>query len=339
MTSVKRPPPLIGVNVPWFGGWYGHDLGKNQAYPGWPACDVERVAPKLLQTLTHFDVRLVRIWLFENGEGLKYDSEARVTGLDRGFLGNLELLVRVLDELDISVYWTLLDANSVRRSLDGVTRSILVDPVQTRAFCRIALDEVLPRIAPSAWAVDLCNEPEAMIRGRTGNLTGLGFDWWDLQPSLAILREAVASHLPGVQISIGSGFREDQNLASGLYERLGLELDFLDYHSHVSRSDFTHAGRLSARKDIVVGELGVPVPHELDPSAETWKLRERRLLAALHGAMSAGYKAIFLWSLSSDFSKDVQSLIYKNAPGLVLHSLRGLEEGGHVRTSVSSPVS
>jgi hypothetical protein len=309
-------PPLIGVNVPWFGEGYGHDLGRNPSYAEWPAYfDLAR-ARSLLAALAARGVRLVRIWLFEDGEGVELDAEGYVTGVEATFVQNLRDLAELLRELRFRVYWVLLDANSVRRRDDAVTRSVLSEPKATSRFCECVLAEVLPGVADLAWAVDLCNEPEAMLSDDTG--------WADLQPALLELRRATSRALPGVPISVGSGYREHRNIAAGVYDALGLDLDFLDFHSHGADGDPPAARAVAGGRPVVIGELGIP-PVDAGPDMrEAWLAGQRRLLRTLRGVLAHRYLAVFLWYASDVQDADPDALVLRGEVGLVLDSLSDL---------------
>src|SRR5437762_3500669 len=177
----------IGVNLPWFGGAYGHDLGRNQAYSDWPVWYDPVKVSELLGFVRSFGIRLVRIWLFEEGEGIEAGEP---------FLRNLRDLVERIQAAGLRVYWTLLDANAARGEWDRVTRRILTEPEAALRFVSGALAAAAPIIGEVAWAIDLCNEPEAVAGKR----------WMKVEPSLAILRDGARSLLPSSPISIGSGF-------------------------------------------------------------------------------------------------------------------------------------
>ncbi len=322
--------PVIGVNIPWFNQGYGHDLGWNQAYPGWPTFfDVEQ-ARRLLTLLSDLGIRLLRIWLFEDGEGLMYEQCGALVGIDAAFRHNLADLVELLDAFGFRVYWTLLDANSVKRRNDRITSSILRDVKQTERFCGELVREVFPIIRESAWAVDLCNEPEALVAGDHGNKTGLGFDWWEIRPALEVLRKEVAAGLQGVPISVGSGYQEHRAVTSPIYGYSSFGLDFLDFHTHGSDGLVVHADGLALNQAAVLGELGVGVPLEVNHSRETWILGQERLMTSLLHVASHGYQAAFLWYVSDLGQYDAAGLVYLNEPGLVLRSLLALEDRGVV---------
>jgi hypothetical protein len=122
---VTKRRAIVGANMPWIGDAYGHDLGRNQAHPDWPVeFDPDRLS-KLFAVLREFGVRHVRLWLFEDAEGLLCTGEGLVDGLDQAFLDNLRVVALLAEQHDMRIYWTLLDANSLRRRPDMITRRIL----------------------------------------------------------------------------------------------------------------------------------------------------------------------------------------------------------------------
>ena len=83
----------IGVNLPWFDGAYCHDLGRNLAYPDYPVNFNKAQVEELLCVLSSFRIRYLQIWLFENREGIIYDEEGEINGVDSIFLQNIKELV------------------------------------------------------------------------------------------------------------------------------------------------------------------------------------------------------------------------------------------------------
>src|SRR5689334_11372577 len=122
----------VGLNVPWFGGAYGHDLGRNSAYPEWPVWYNSGGVEATLDRIESAGVQLVRIWLFEEGEGIVRGADMSV---DELFLRNLEDLCGLLAAREFEVYWTLFDANSARGRWDRITAPILTHPDRAAAFC------------------------------------------------------------------------------------------------------------------------------------------------------------------------------------------------------------
>lgn len=322
---MSRALPAIGVNLPWLGTAYGHDLGRNQAYPDWPAEFDWWRADRLLALLKSRGVSLLRCWLFEDGEGLMFDDRAIVTGLDSQFLENLGAFARLADRWGMRIFWTLLDANGPRRRNDIVTRAILTCPDATEAFIAHALDPVLHTIARTAWAIDLCNEPEAIVSGHLGNGTALGFDWWHVTPQLAMLCHAVRKRRGSLAVSVGSGFHDQRCIAAGLYE--GLALDALSFHSHAHDAALPPPAALSDSVPVLLGELGWPLPGEWDRDFACWECAQRRLVDRMKQAITAGYPAIFLWFVS-DIVGNADSLVCDGHVSRALELLRPFQASG-----------
>ncbi len=358
----RRPqPPLVGVNIPWFNGWYGHDLGRNQAYSQFPACDIAQIGPGILGSAARFGVQVVRIGLFEDAEGLRYDDNGELLGLDSTFVSNLDALAGILRDLDMKAYWILVDADSVRRGRDYMTRSILLDSGVARRFVDVALEPVLPGLADVTWGVDLCNEPESIVSGAGGNRTGLGVNWWSIQPSLSVLRDAVRRTLPQAAVSVSSSSTKPPHQVHQHYTRLGLGLDFVDFHrpdrvfygggstGGTGGSGGLSAGVGASPAGSIRGELTKrPKDKEFgggstgggtsamtargdDGRKGAWIASQQAKLGDLRSSLSSGSSAMFLWRLPSEVARDPESLVFASEPGLVLHSLRAFEQQGLIR--------
>lgn len=310
-------PCEIGVNIAWFGGAYGHDLGKNQAYPGWPIWYNGAGVDELLGILKSYGVRLARVWLFEEGEGLVYGNDDAI-GLDEQFLTNLDDLVRRVASAGMQVYWTLFDANRAGAGADRITAPVLSDPLQARVFAENVLPIVLPRIQQVAWAIDLCNEPEAIVAEQSGNRTSTGWTWAAIQPSLLVLRDSVRRISPGVPVSIGSGWHNDENVAKGIYERLNLNLDFYDYHQYSSDGESPSDLPRRLTKPVVIGEIGCVARESSDAE---WERVQACIVKSIEDLSLLGYRAAFLWYLSDPQAGDAMSLVYRNRIGAALRSL------------------
>lgn len=328
-----RRPVQLGVNLPWFHGAYGHDLGPNQACPDWPVAFDPGEVERLLDQFAAFGVRLLRIWLFEQGEGLRHSPRGRVEELDVRFLRNLERLCGLLSARGMAVYWTLLDANSPFRNTDRVTYPILTDPGAAEAFCALAAGPVLEVVAPTAWAIDMCNEPEGIIAGRFGNGTPYGVTWPEVTPSLRTIAAAVRRLAPQVRVSVGSGFTEQVNLRdNGDFLPLALELDFLDYHSYkrgrlvLPRTSCLNAA--TAHLPVVLGELGYGVAAERRTCRNAWAKGQEDLSGKLHQIADRGYEAAFLWFASDPGNTDATSLYFRHEPGRAFHTLARLRDLG-----------
>jgi hypothetical protein len=307
------------VNIPWWGQSYAHDLGPNARYPGWPVWYRGPEVSRTLRWLKSCGISLLRLWLFEDAEGLRYDAEGRILGLDPIFRAHLADLVERVAAEGFRVYWTFLDANPVFRDGDRVTYSILTRRDQADRLAERVLSPIAGLLGPVAWAFDLCNEPEAVVTGESGNWTEQGASWACLH-GLRALRQATAALWPGVPVSIGSGWHECKNLRSGIYDRLGLELDFFDFHSQV-RTPYV-SGRVDQSLDgapVVVGELGIGGDPATPVSREEWRAAQDLLATKVECIVKGRYEAAFLWYLPEMEARDRGGLIYRSEVSRALH--------------------
>lgn len=324
--QASTPIPVLGVNLPWFLGGYGHDLGRNESFPHWPGTFRPNEVAQLLAALKQHGVQIVRLWLFEDAEGIVTNGAGVAAGLDAGFARNIEILADLLREAGISAYWVLLDANAPRRRPDIVTRAILTRNDAADAFFRNVLAPLLPTIAPVTWGIDLCNEPEAVLAGVHGNGTGLGFDWAALVPSLRGLAEHIRCAIPGCAVSVGAGYCAEVSLPDGRYAPLAL--DAYDAHFHNSEKGVPNAASLSADRPVILGELGLSPPEATQAGRDDWLEFQTQLATRLHKAVARGYAAIFLWMTDGLSGTDRENLFHKFEAGPALHAAQSLVERG-----------
>lgn len=311
---------IVGANIPWFDGCYGHDLGRNQAYPHFPVSFDSESAAELLTSLAAHRIRHVRIWLFENREGLIYDEDGLVEGLDSSFIENLSQLVSILHKNDIEVYWTLLDANSIHRNNDHITRSILVNPEATTRYiqnCMLPVCRIIERVT---WGIDLCNEPEALIYH--SKLVGADYntEWSQTVSAFEAMLDAFDKHFPQFAIGIGSGYYEGSAWAELIRPRLGRRLKIVDYHSHRPGVDVSLIDpRPSSSQKLVLGEIGFGgVDH--DSSRMEWHEAQRKMLQKLRRVSTLNAEIAFVWYATALNSERLSSLFFRGEAGLVLHS-------------------
>ena len=111
------PRALLGVNLPYFYGAYGHDLAPSARFPDWP-CDFDALRgyrPLLEAKAIGLDA--VRIWLCEGAEGLLLDTRGHVAGVHPALLQSIVMLEEAAAIAGVRVYWSLLDANAASREI------------------------------------------------------------------------------------------------------------------------------------------------------------------------------------------------------------------------------
>ncbi|MBZ4021006.1 hypothetical protein CKO11_00835 [Rhodobacter sp. TJ_12] len=282
---------------------------------------------RLFAALVAHGVRVVRLWLFEDAEGIVTDGAGRALRCDAEFQRNLRQLIGLLQRAGLRAYWVLLDANAPRRRPDMVTRAILTREAAAEAFFQNVLAPLLPEMAPITWGIDLCNEPEAMLAGPLGNGTGLGYDWPEMVPALRRLTGLIRAALPDCALSIGSGFCAEHCLPAGRYAPLALEA--LDAHFHSPDKALPDAAALWDNGPVILGELGGIFSRTPPPAGRAgWHETQTRLAARLHDAATRGYAAIFLWMTDGLDGHDAENLFHAFEAGPALHAGQNLTARG-----------
>lgn len=292
---------LLGVNVPYFFGSYAHDLARNPRFLDWP-CDFDamRVSGPLLEARA-LGLEAVRVWLCEGAEGLALDGRGHVTGVRPELTEAIRVLEEAAVRAGVRVYWGLLDANSVHRDGDTITRSILEDRDQGARFAEHVAAAIAAQLDPRvAVGLELLSEPET------------------LTDDCADVREPSAARSIGWD-EVGHFLREGKRAIEAASAQLvvtagtmpvflpklfacGAGLDAIDVHVYhddgglPSRADLaTYASDprvLDAGFPLFAGECGIPK----DPGPK----QPLSLLNYLANAESRGYHAAFLWKLEGD---------------------------------------
>lgn len=292
---------LLGVNVPYFFGSYAHDLARNPRFGDWP-CDFDamRVSGPLLEARA-LGLEAVRVWLCEGAEGLALDERGRISGVRSELTEAITVLEEAARHAGVRIYWGLLDANSVHRDGDAITRSILEDPAQAERFAEHVAVAIAARLDPRvAVGLEILSEPETLTEDCADARPAGGapsIAWDTIGSFLARTKRAISAVRPDLVVTAGS--------MPVFLPRLfacGAGLDAVDVHVYhdngglPSREDLArYAGDariLDPSFPVFAGECGIPKdPGPAEPLS---------LLNYLANADRCGYHAAFLWKLEGD---------------------------------------
>ncbi|MDQ3033999.1 MAG: hypothetical protein M3Y87_16410 [Myxococcota bacterium] len=291
---------LLGVNLPYFYGSYGHDLAPSARHPDWP-CDFHLMrAYRPLLEAKQLGFEAVRVWLCEGGEGLLVDGDGRIEGPHPRLLESIRLLEEGARVAGVRIYWGLLDANAAARDGDPITRSILEDAAQAARFAEKVAAPIARALDPGVLVgLEIVNEPEIVTescRDAREDQSAPSIGWDVLGASIAQARAAVLAEKGDLLVTAGTGHVFLPDLW-----RSGAGLTAIDihmYHPHgglPSRSDLaTYVGDPAIARDaipLIAGECGVAKQEDDDPLA---------LRNYLYNADVEGYAAAFLWKLEGD---------------------------------------
>jgi hypothetical protein len=315
---------ILGVNLAWLDGAFGHDFGHDPRHPDWGvAYDPDHI-DALLGFAEAAGVRLLRVWVFESCEGLMFDAGGVTTGIDPTFLANFDDFVRRrVPAHDVKLYLTLLAAQSLA---DCPAAPVLpAGPARDELFAR-ALRPFVARYgdSPWVWGIDLMNEPEAAVGGSTGNW-GDGTSWDVMRDFLAAGARLVREAAPGVAVSAGSGWHGEANVRDGRFSGLGFS--HLDWHAYADDGALPSYASLGRHARVLLGEGG-----------QAGEAYDDALLAAvlrrmLSDAATQGYWGILPWYLDHPGSRDHLTLL---DPASSYEALRGRPALDEIRKFAAS---
>jgi hypothetical protein len=307
---------LFGVNVPYLGGEYGHDLAENPRFPTWPCRFDPMLAYGPLIEARRLGFRAVRMWLCENAEGIRVDDSGAVVGTSERLLESVKVIQEGAHLHGLYLYWTLLDGNAWPREGDPITRSILSDADQAARFAEKVVAPLAAVFDPELTiGVDVVNEPESSTaecvdaaRGGPppsplpragGGAAHAGVEpveWESIGRAIRLAGEAARAER---ELLVTSG---TMHAFLPQLWRAGAGMNAVDVHVYhpngglPSREDLatyvSDDALLDPALPLIGGELGIPK----DPEPEA----PNALCNCLHNAARLGYTAAFLWQLEGD---------------------------------------
>jgi hypothetical protein len=298
---------IFGINLPWFQGLYGHDLGPSQHMPvavPWYEEHRDEVSQNF-SDIAAIGFSHVRVWLMEGAEGWVVDPRTNLlTELHEVFLTNLEDLVERAKAEGVKLY---LCFNDKWMQLIGGERQPIPypspyrDPAQADAYLRHAVQPLTRLLSgkEAVFAFDITNEIESEVSEEAGD-NQISVD----QAKQFVRRnvEAVKAAAPERLVSCGSGWHGYEPLRQGHYSGLGL--DFYDAHIYQDDGEVLSAESLSLDRPIILGEFGQGATVEDDT------LQKNADVAFVRNAFNSGYAGCFVWAYGP--KEEFHSLHYPN---------------------------
>ena len=326
-SPAPMPRALLGVNLPYLRGSYGHDLAPSLRHPDWP-CDFDVMhAYRPLLEAKAIGLDAVRIWLCEGAEGLLADEGGRLSGPHPKLLESIRLIQEGAHLAGVRLYWTLLDANAASRDGDAITRSILTDADAGQRFAERVVAPIVRVLDREVLVgLELVNEPEVVTEScrDVQPIPMPPVDWATVGRMLATSRAAALAETSDLVITAGTGTAFLPELWKS-----GAELTAVDIHVYHPE------GGLPSRADLVrytgdprietlplfAGECGVTKPHH----------DEHALRNYLINADSRAYSAAFLWKLEGDLVDNKHPKRTWTGAAQEIHTeLKARPEGGFV---------
>jgi hypothetical protein len=320
---------LAGVNNPIFSDNYGRDLGYNQ-FSGvelwhWPHSNpvpidltmpdlnppipLLTVQPQLIdqyfQQIQGLDI--ARIWLFERLEGIRFDAQKKIIGIDSHLLTNLTAILDKAESRGVKVYLCLLDYGPLKdpapqglpqhrvgnyQSWNTAVKNIMKDIIDnSHDFVTKVLTPLVSTIAnhPAVYAIDVMNEPEAMAHDTpvVSNSSMRNY----ISQCCSVIR-------PRLKASVGCMRSNTAKSYSNL------PTDFCDFHSYnESGSLDPYRSADYNGKSCIIGECGYPVNSTNASLRSTHEVQTAKNF--VERALSAGYSACLVWN--KDFTSQTNN--------------------------------
>lgn len=272
MTDLRRP--LVGVNLPWLAGAYGHDLAPNERRPGWPAKFDPFHAYRPLVEARELGFEAVRVWLCEAGEGI-VTRDGVIDGAHSELVANARALEDGARLAGVRVLWTLLDGNTWSREADALTRAIVADPSVTVRFAeKVVVPIVRALDASVTLAIEPLHAPEALALDEANPVA-----WESIAAFLRAVGDAVRDARPGTLVIAGTRPELVRSLATR-----DAKLDAVEVYTEGAKVPSGEAlgvgaSPLIGRRDTATGD---------------------DLAAHLASATEQGYAAVFLGRLEGE---------------------------------------
>jgi hypothetical protein len=275
---------IKGANLPWIDGDYYNDIAVNPHYPSWGCTYSSADMNSYLADLHRMGVTVVRFWVNTDDQGCTLDANAYVTGVTTQFWTNLDNVVSLAGNNDISLYLTLNEGRS-----DWLTNRAMANAYKTN--CLIPLIQRY-KGSSKVFGIDLMNEIDAWVDDSTmGNpWISSGATWAQAQAYITNFAAAVHSADSNRLVSCSQVYHGWSNLT---YWK-GLGLDFYDFHYYADTISLPPVASLNMDKPIYIGECG-------QANADTtWSdsLQSTCELEALNSGSNGGYAGVSIWSYS-----------------------------------------
>lgn len=184
---------LVGVELPWFAGAYGHDMAPNERREGWPSDFDAFKAYGALVEARELGFEAVRVWLCEAGEGI-VTRDGAVVGVHPALLAAVKAVEEGARLTGLRVAWTLLDGNADGAEDRAFFRELVKAP---KAFAEKVAGAVARALSPDVTlAVELMHAPEALI--------GDGVSWEAMAGFLRASAGVVRAARPGTLVTVGT---------------------------------------------------------------------------------------------------------------------------------------
>jgi hypothetical protein len=244
-------------------------------------------------------IDIVRIWVFERLEGIRFDAQKKIMGIDSSLLTNLTAILNAANSAGVKVYLCLFDSWVVKNrpppqglpqnryadyhgwytAVKNIMKDIIDNP---HDFTSNVLSPLVNQIAnhPAVYTIDVMNEPEGMIQD-TPLVSSSSMRNYITQ-CCSVIR-------PQLQASVGC-------MRSRLAKSYSnLPVDFCDFHSYNESGNLDpYIPQSYEGKPCIVGECGYPVSDSNKSIRSVHEVQTAENF--VQNALGNGYSACIIWN-------------------------------------------
>jgi hypothetical protein len=263
---------IHGVNLPWItnsdgSSNYGHDLGPND-FTGYAYNYSGALVDSYFQDIKNMHVNVVRIWLFEELEGLKFDSNGYISGINPTFLSNLNDLLNRANNKGLAVELALFNhtiGNNFGKYPNkggGAVKNFFTDYNAKNAL----INNVIKPLAQaqngkaSVFGYDLMNEANYAVEPGAGQNLAASATWQQMHNWIYDLAGAIHSINNNIQVTCSTDRVESFSNANHWNRFGGVGLNFYSFHNYADNPNLFVVGSTgpypSIDKPIVLDEYG-----------------------------------------------------------------------------------
>ncbi len=256
---LKRNGFVNGIYVPWFNSkWYGRDIGSTfyGDVGGTGTRFNERYVRQTFYNASAMGYEMAKIWLNESFEGMVYDDEGSVIGVEPLFMENLERVFQIADEYNLNISICLFDHcessfTGNKFEYDKHTRFMQV-PSETDKFIKNYVYPILELGRKyGVELVDVYAEPEA-----DGGLWAVtrGTSWDVMKRYMNQVAKAVKEFDPRFATTVSSGASHN-TILGGKYS--DVDVDFYGCDIYNDAGSFADTKDMFLERPLMLGEYGV----------------------------------------------------------------------------------
>ena len=291
---LERDGFIYGVNVPWFtSDSYGRNIGSSSRNPGLGSAFSIKNVREVFRNCHAIGFNAVRIRLFEQMEGLQFDSNGSITGFDSLYLENLKSLLKTAREEKITISAVLqpgigyslasAEYKGSKTEYDIKTQSLFVGTQTDRYLQNIIkpVCELFTQYADVILAVEVCSKPEEDVQ--TTDYRSFGTTHENMDGFLHKIINSVRNNLPNVAVSIESGLNNG-------YQYNDWDIDTVGVNVYGDYGDVPSMGLLKVTNPVWISEFGALSANNMSDDFQM-----HTVTAFYRNAREAGYTGAFYW--------------------------------------------